>query len=485
MSRIVTNVPSMIAQRVLRNNNSQLNTSLNRLSTGFKINAGKDDPAGLIASEALRSEKTALNAAMYNISRANNVIATAEGGLVEINKLLLELEDLVDKSANSSGISEDERDANQLQIDSILASIDRFANTTEFQGRRLLSGELDYDTSAVNSSLLQGVSINAARVPNGEYRDVKVEMTASAQVATMLYTASAVSGTGSGNSVTIEVVGNKGTEVITFGSGTTVTEMARAINASKELTGVSATASAGSGLQLFSTNYGSSQFVSVNIIEENGTNFSTSLQRGDGGDTKDYGRDATVRINGNAAVTDGLHASIRTSVLSLDIDLSESFGTMGSGSTETEFYILGGGSNFMISPTVNLAGLSSLGIPSVTTSNLGNVADGRLSTLATGKNNALSSGNHDVAQRIVREAQSQISFLRGRLGAFQKDTLDTTMNSLLVTYENTSAAESTIRETDFATETANLTRSQILVQSATNTLRMANSNPQNVLALLG
>jgi flagellin len=80
MSRINTNIPSLVAQRVLNKNNVGLNTSLNRLSTGLKINTGKDDPAGLIASENLRSTKVAIGAAIQNISRANNVIATAEGG---------------------------------------------------------------------------------------------------------------------------------------------------------------------------------------------------------------------------------------------------------------------------------------------------------------------------------------------------------------------------------------------------------------------
>ena len=75
--------------------------------------------------------------------------------------------------------------------------------------------------------------------------------------------------------------------------------------------------------------------------------------------------------------------------------------------------------------------------------------------------------------------------LRGRLGAFQKDTLETTANSLQITLENTTAAEAAIRDTDFATETSSLTRAQILVQSATQVLRMANAAPQNVLALLG
>ncbi len=476
MSRINTNIPSLVAQRVLGSTNRDLNTSINRLSTGLRINNGKDDPAGLIASEALRAEKVALQAAITNISRANNVIATAEGGLVEINKLLTDLEDLVDRSANEAGISEQERDANQLQIDSILASIDRFANTTEFQGRRLLSGELDYTLSGHSTSEFSSVRVAAANLPGDGYRSVTVDIAASAQKAELNYATSNIVG----GSVTIEVVGNIGTETLTFGSGTTIANIQTAINQSTLLTGVSAIASTNNQLYLQSSEFGSSQFVKINVLDDSSTNFAGNLTGlGAGNEVQDDGRDATVNINGSAAITDGLRASARSAVLSVDIDIAEAFNTVGQGS----FEVTGGGADFMISPTLNLAGLASLGIQSVTTGNLG--ATDKLSTLATGKTNALSTGRFGEAQRIVREAQDQISFLRGRLGAFQRNTLETTSNSLMVTYENTTAAESTIRETDYASETANLTRSQILTQAATNTLRIANSNPQNVLALLG
>ncbi len=483
MSRINTNIPSLVAQRVLNTNNSALNTSLNRLSTGLRINSGRDDPAGLIASEELRAEKRAINAAITNIARANNVIGTAEGGLVEVNKLLTDLEDLIDRSSSEASISEDERDANQLQIDSILASIDRFANTTQFQGRRLLSGELDYTTSGVVDTNLAGIQINAASVPNDGYRTVTIDVVTSAEVAAIDYTGS----TTSGGTVTIEVVGNLGTEVVTFGSGTTVAEMALAINQSTLLTGVSAATSGGDSLLLRSTDYGSTQYVQVNIIDDSttggGSDFTANINGGGSSTHQEYGVDANVKINGATAITDGLKASVRTTVLSVDLELTAAFGA-GAAAGTTTFDITGGGADFMLSPSVSFSGLASIGLPSVTTSNLGLTGSDVLSSLATGKANALASGNYSTAQQIVRAAQDQVSFLRGRLGAFQKDTLATTSNALSVTYENIAAAESVIRETDFAAETAALTRSQILVQAATNTLRIANANPQNVLALL-
>ena len=127
MSRINTNVSSLIAQRALANNQSQLNTSLERLSTGLQINSGADNPSGLIASKALDAEKTGIQTAINNASLANNVIGTAEGGLNEVSNLLTQLTGLVNQSANTGALSSDEVAANQLQVDSILNTINRIA----------------------------------------------------------------------------------------------------------------------------------------------------------------------------------------------------------------------------------------------------------------------------------------------------------------------------------------------------------------------
>ena len=150
VSRINTNVASLIAQRTLGSQNMGLNKSLQRLSTGLAINRGADDPAGLIASENLRSEKAAINAAITNAERAVQVVNVAEGGLQEVSNLLVELQSLVSSTANEAGVSDEEKDANQLQIDSILQTIDRIANATSFQGEKLLNGNFDYQTSGDN-----------------------------------------------------------------------------------------------------------------------------------------------------------------------------------------------------------------------------------------------------------------------------------------------------------------------------------------------
>lgn len=480
MSRINTNVPSLIAARILDRNNSMLNTALQRLSTGLRINSGKDDPAGLIASETLRSEMTAIESAITNAQRADQVISVAEGSLQEVGALLIELEGLVDRSSNEAALSSEEADANQRQIDAILDTINRIATSTEFGGRKLLNGTLDYQTSGVSTgagaSAITHLNITGARIPNNGYRTVSVSVTASAQVAEVNYAGSA---TGAGTT-TIQVSGRYGTEQISFGSGTGAAEVVAAVNQSKDLTGISASVSgAGAGTRILfsSTDYGSDAFVTVEAISG-----SFTVNGGDSS-TGDHGVDASVQINGVNAVTNGLQASLRTTALSVDMVLSSSFATQTANSKA--FYITGGGADFSIAPTLGLNATASLGISNVATGSLGRADIGFLSSLGSGQTNQISSGNYETAQRVIREASTQVAQLRGRLGAFQKNTLGSTVNALQVALENTAAAESAIRDADFAVETSRLTRAQILASAASSALQFANAAPRNVLALIG
>jgi flagellin len=466
MGRINTNVSSLIAQRVLRGNNRALNVSLERLSTGLKINRGSDNPAGLIASENLRAEKVGLSTAIENAERASNLIGTAEGGLGEVSALLIELQGLVSETASKGGLSQEEIDANQLQVDSILATINRIAGSTSFQGIKLLDGNYDYLTANVNDASFDNIRVNAARLPDNQDVTVVVAVTQSAQTATVGYTNGAL---GAANVVTIEVAGNKGTEQISFAGGSTVADMVTAINLYTNATGVSAVNSAGA-LGLYSVEYGAEQFVRLSTVS--GTFVPTA--------TEDSGRDASVTVNGAAAQAKGLRVSIRSSSLDLELDLDTTFNVVGNDS----FDITGGGAVFALGSKVTESDKASIGIQSVTTGSLGDLTTGFLNSLGSGQSNDMSSGNLVTGQRIIDKAVRQVSQLRGRLGAFQKFTLNSTINSLGVALENASAAESAIRDTDFAEETANLTRAQILSQAATTVLAQANASPQSALALL-
>jgi flagellin len=464
MSRINTNVSSLIAQRVLRKNNDELNQSLERLSTGLKINSGADDPAGLIASENLRAEQSGLTQAISNANRASTIVGTAEGGLSEVSNLLTQLQSLVSATASSGGLSQEEIDANQLQVDSILNTVNRIAQATSFQGKKLLNGNFAYTTSGINSTQFDDVQINSARVPGGGNVNVVVQVTASAQTGDVTYSNGSLT-----DGVTLEIAGNAGTQQLSFASGASVSSIATAINGVTTATGISATVS-GTSLRVDSTDYGADAFVSVKTVS--GT-FVPST-------TKDYGQDAQVSINGATAQSSGLNVSYRSSNLDIEFDLDKTFNKAGSGS----FNITGGGATFALGSKATEADKASLGIQSVSTGSLGSSALGYLTTLGSGGTNSLTSDNLTDAQKIVDKAIKQVSQLRGRLGAFQKFTIGSTINSLGVAYENASAAESAIRDTDFAEETANLTRSQILSQAATTVLAQANAAPQAALSLL-
>src|SRR6476620_8557060 len=150
MARINTNVAALTAQRGLAKSQQTLNGTLQRLSSGLRINRGADDPAGLIASEGLRSEISGINQAVDNSQRASNVISTAEGALSEVASMLLNIKSLVVQAANSGGLSQDEIAANQWQVDSAVEAITRISNSTAFAGLHLINGALDYVTSGVH-----------------------------------------------------------------------------------------------------------------------------------------------------------------------------------------------------------------------------------------------------------------------------------------------------------------------------------------------
>jgi flagellin len=465
MSRINTNISSMQAMYRLSRNNADLATRLQRLSSGLKINSGKDAPAGLIASETLRSEINGINQAIDNSQRANNVINTAEGALGEISALLLEVQSLTNQAANSGALSSEEIKANQLQVDAILNSINRISNTTQFNGVKLLNGGLDYTTSGITASTIDITTINAAKVPDNGYVSVAVRVTASATTGEVDYTGATV-GT---SAVTVEIAGNTGIERLSFAANTTISDVAVAVNQLADATGISAVVS-GTTLRFNSTDYGASQFASVSTIA--GT-FTTA---------KEYGTDAGVNINGSNAEVDGLVASVRTSNLDVSLTLDKDFAQQTA--ADVSFYITAGGAKFQLGSEVSRQGQANIGIISVATTKLGNNVVGYLSGLESGGENSLVSGNAVQAQKILSAAIRQVATLRGRLGAFQKDILETNVNSLSVALENVTASESAIRDADFAAETAAMTRAQILVQATTSVLAQANASPQSVLSLL-
>ena len=332
MSVINTNVTSLIAQNALAANNSALNTSLERLSTGLKINSGADDPAGLIASQSLAAQQTGLQAAISNASRATNVIGTAEGGLNEVSSLLTQLDGLVNSSANSGGLSSGELAANQLQVDSILSTINRLAGSTTFNGKQLLNGNLDYTTSSAAASAITGLAVNSATLQNNQTQTVVVNVLNSATAGKVAFSDTATAS----SATTLQIAGVNGSEQLSFGSGTTIAQIATAVNGIATSTGVTASA-VGATLTFLAQNDGSQNYVSVQSLT--GTFAVTGGTSG-----KASGKDAVVQVNGALAQANGTAISYSSSTLDLNFTLTAA---LNAGKSKT-FGITGGGATFAL-----------------------------------------------------------------------------------------------------------------------------------------
>ena len=271
MARINSNVSSLIAQFNLARSNDDLEVRLQRLATGLRINRGGDDPAGLIISERIGTDIRGVEQAVKNGERASSVIATTEAARTEVNELLNSIKALVVEAANTGANSKEERDANQLQIDSAIRSITRISNTATFGGLKLLDGNLDYVTSGVSSTAISKAQIFGASFIGTTQLQVEVDVLTSAQKGA-LYLHPDQTGTTGGqfiSSGTIQVAGSRGVQEFDFTSATNVSAIVAAVNSRTTLTGVTAEYVNGnftSGVVFLAENYGSGSFVSVERV---------------------------------------------------------------------------------------------------------------------------------------------------------------------------------------------------------------------------
>ncbi len=504
MARINTNVPSLVAQSNLNRANDDLAVRLERLSTGLRINRGADDPAGLITSERLRSEIRGIDQAITNSQRASSVIAVAEGALIEVSDLLNSIKGLVVEAANTGGVSDEEIAANQLQVDSAIESITRIANAANFGGLKLLNGDLEYVLSGVDSTELTKATVHAASFGENSTVPVSVEVLGSAQHAQLYMQGDAdiASGGAIVSSFTIELAGTEGVTSLSFVSGTNLSAIAAAVSQLAGATGVSAVlldaSDSSSGLIFMSREFGSDAFVSVGKLGTGGEDLAFYDGSGwapGGGNpatvtaiTRDIGQDVSAIVNGQLATGKGLDISLDAPTLALSLSLESTFAATISGTAST-FTVTGGGSVFQLGPEVSHNQQESLGLQSVTATHLGgSLIDGSLvflNDLQSGGAFDLDSGRLSHASTILEEAIDEIAVLRGRLGSFERNTLQTNVRSMQAALENVTASESAIRDTDFAVETSNLSRAQILTQAGTSVLAIANTNAQTVLQLLG
>jgi flagellin len=269
----------------------------------------------------------------------------------------------------------------------------------------------------------------------------------------------------------VKLAGRDGAEVFTFQAGASRTDVINAINLVKDATGVEAVENNGV-IELNSVAYGSKSFIDVEVITEGSSGtFAANLSA-----IRDTGTDINARVNGITANGDGNRLSVNNSTLSLELTVDPG------SSTAVDFTINGGGAIIQLGPDVVSNQQARMGIQSLNTGSMGGES-GRLYELRAGNAKDLVTDPTNGA-KIVDEVITKVAELRGRLGAFQKTTIDSNIVSLSDLLNNLTEAESSIRDADFAQESAMLTRAQVLVQSGTSVLGITNQNPQNVLSLL-
>ncbi|MCH8270658.1 MAG: hypothetical protein IH985_05550 [Planctomycetes bacterium] len=494
-----------------------LNRSLERLSSGFRINRAGDDPSGLIISERIRSDLRGVEQGIKNSNRASSVIATTEGALTEVNELLNSIKALVVEAANTGAMSSEQIKANQLQIDSAIDSITRISNTATFGGLKLLNGELDYSLSGVATSAISRAQVFGASFLGDSAIQVDIAVATSAQTGALYVRGDVGVPIGAvASSTTLRIQGEGGVVDVFFASGTSFADIVTGVNNLTSQTGVKAeliNGNVASGMVFQSQAFGSEAFVSVQRVngppasEDSWQTYAfhqnapvpsavpfpwgligTTLLEG----KNDKGQDVQALINGRLATGDGLTISVNSPELSLELLLNEDLATDPTAATTT-FYITGGGALFQLGPEVTAQQQVNIGVQSAAAALLGaTLVNGSLqylNSLKTGEVNSLRSSrirrDFSIPSEILEQAIDEISLLRGRLGAFERNVLQPNVRSLQSATENLAASNSVIRDADFALETSMLTRAQVLASAGTTVLILANQQAQQALQLLG
>ena len=466
---IANNIASLIAQNNLGRASVGVQRSVERLSSGLKVNRGADGPAALVISEKQRAQIAGLRAAIDNSEKAVSLVQTAEGALSEINSLLVKVRSLAIDSANSGVNDADTLAANQAEIDNALDTINRIANNTQFGTKKLLDGSAGINASSSDSAVtfLKGTADTTA----GPYA---ITVTTAGERATETSTTAQTQALATDEILTVNDV------AISLTAGLNQTQVVNRINEFSSQTGVIAETASGS-TRLYTQDFGSDSQVRVvsNVADDStSSGFGTTLQTDDGIDIIGTIGTASFSGSGNVLTADsgaGKGLSIRIDASSGDAS------TTGTAVTAT-ISVTDKTLQFQIGPNQNQT--ANIAIDKVNPEALGFGVTGNQFTNLNEIDITSSSGANDSIG-VVDAAIDDITNLRGALGAFQANTLESTANNLRATLENTVNAESVIRDTDFAEEISEFTRNQVLVQAGTAALSNANQIPQLVLQLLG
>ena len=495
-STINTNVATLTAQRNLGTSQASLNQSINRLSSGLRINSAKDDAAGLAISERFTGQIRGLNQAVRNAGDGISLAQTAEGALKASGDILQRVRELAVQSANASNSAGD-RQALQKEVGQLVAELDRISQTTEFNGAKLLDGSFGTQQFQVGANANQTIVAATANMRTSVYGNNQNLSSAGNSVSAQGASAgvsSSANGVGAG-AVTIN--GALGTKSMSVTADDSAKTIAANINSIKADTGVTATARTEVKLEIDSAGGA----YSMVLKSENATAETVSFNLA-AGSASDRLSVAVSAINDKSAKT-GVTASlsqkgdyiILTNTSGTDITVGTAAGIQNAGDLKvTKLQADGkdqGGTTTLGSAT------TADGISSRVSGYI--VLDSEKSFSVSSGSTALTSSSSDLqkvadlditsfkkateALKTVDSALAYISGERASLGALQS-RFETAISNLQVASENMSASRSRIQDADFASETAALSRAQILQQAGTAMVAQANQLPQGVLALL-
>ncbi|MFK7955625.1 MAG: flagellin [Lysobacterales bacterium] len=496
---INTNVASLNAQRNLNESQDVLNRSLQRLSTGLRINSARDDAAGLAISERFTSQIRGLTQAIRNANDGISLAQTAEGALGQTTENLQRIRELALQSSNATNSSED-RAALQQEVNALQSEINRVADTTRFNGQAILDGNFNQQFFQVGANVNEviGVTIrgtSATDLSNNALTAVS-NTTASQGTGAVTVANAALPANNTIAAQTLTFNTSSGAQTLAVTAGQSASDIAASVNGNSGPTGVSATATNSATLSgltaagVVSFQLGSSgdatTTVSANLTSATDlTNLADSINDASGS----TGISAELTANNASIVlTDANGDDIEISNFTSSTAATE-ITVAGAGNATGTDLVTGAADSTRVSGTVTFNSSENFSVQSSVAETAGSVINVAANTAVASTASTVADvdiSTVDGAQdalAIIDSALQGISSERASLGAVQ-NRFESAITNLASTVENASAARSRIRDADFASETAELTRAQILQQAGLSILSQANASPQSVLSLL-
>jgi len=488
--RINTNIGAMNAHQIGIGNNRSLDSSLEKLSSGLRINKAADDASGMAIADSLRNQSNSLGQAIRNANDAIGIIQTADKAMDEQIKILDTIKVKATQAAQD-GQTTDTRKALQADITKLLEELDNIAHTTSFNGQNLLAGSYTDKEFQIGAYANQTVTTSIGATQSAKIGDVRFETTTISAAGTSTLTFSAVDGV---NNLTLESV------TISTGVGTGIGALAEVINKNSDaLGGVKAS---WTNVTTMSASVGGGDIVSLSINGvQIGSLSSITANDNDGklvnaiNDVKDQtGVEAYTDSRGNLNLRslDGRGISVA----------AQSFTAMGGNGASRESYgrltlSRMGGKDINVTDgngTAKLSGAAQLtvnlqdGKGGFTADQASAIGGNTHSSFALGSGQTLGSGVTTMAgamamMDIADSAIRHLDKIRSDLGSVQNQ-LTSTLNNISVTQVNVKASESQIRDVDFASESANFQKHNLLAQSGSYAMSQANQTQQNVMKLL-